>query len=131
MVDDGRQIGWKTSRLVWGVDLGHPARSQVIRPYGLVGHEPGSRGAGMAPDAHEATLSPDGTWLFVAYGNGNNGVMQQAKFIGVSPRDFVVLMSESFASWCREENTSGQDKAKPDESACGLGSFVCGAHPPR
>jgi hypothetical protein len=155
MVYDGRQIGWKTSRLLWVVDLSHPAHPTIIRPYGLVGQEPSSRTTEVPPGAHEATLSPDGDRLYIAYGTGNNGIMQivdvqkllscqpscpdkpkaeallfaqvgrldmpafwgghtawpvigievpeQAKFINASPRDFVVLVSESFATNCRED----------------------------
>ena len=155
MVYDGRQLGWKTSRLLWVVDLGHPAHPQIIRQYGLVGQEPSSQIAEVPPGAHEATLSPDGSRLYVAYGTGSQGTMQivnvpkllecrpqcptrpraadilvaqvgrldmprfwgghtawpvigievpeQAKFIRASPRDFVVLVSESFADACRED----------------------------
>ena len=155
MVYDGRQLGWKSSRLVWAVDLSDPARPIIVRPFGLVGQEPGSRAAVSPPGAHEATLSPDGTRLFIAYGTGRHGSMQivdvqkllscrpacpekpsaedlllaqvgrldmprfwgghtawpvigievpeHAKFIRASPRDFVVLVSESFAHGCRED----------------------------
>jgi hypothetical protein len=155
MVYDGRQLGWKTSRLLWVVDLGHPAQPQIIRQYGLVGQEPSSQIAEVPPGAHEATLSPDGSRLYVAYGTGNQGTMQivnvpkllscrpqcptrpraedilvaqvgrldmprfwgghtawpvigievpeQAKFMRASPRDFVVLVSESLADACRED----------------------------
>jgi hypothetical protein len=155
MVYDGRQLGWKTSRLVWVVDLSQPARPQMIRQYGLVGQEPSSQVTDVPPGAHEATLSPDGARLYVAYGTGSHGTMQivdvpkllrcrpqcperpsaeellsaqvgrldmprfwgghtawpilgidvpeQAGFVGASPRDFVVLVSESFASACRED----------------------------
>jgi len=155
MVYDGRQLGWKTSRLLWVVDLSHPARPQIIRQYGLVSQEPSSQAPAVPPGAHEATLSPDGSRLYVAYGTGNHGIMQivnvptllrcrpkcptrpraedllsaqvgrldmpefwgghtawpvigidvpeQAKFVQASPRDFVVLVSESFANACQED----------------------------
>jgi hypothetical protein len=127
----------------------------MIRQYGLVGQEPSSQVTDVPPGAHEATLSPDGARLYVAYGTGSHGTMQivdvpkllrcrpqcperpsaeellsaqvgrldmprfwgghtawpilgidvpeQAGFVGASPRDFVVLVSESFASACRED----------------------------
>ncbi len=155
MVYDGRQLGWQTSRLVWVVDLSHPAHPKIIRQFGLVGHEPHSQTPAVPPGAHEATLSPDGTRLYVAYGTGSHGVMQivnvpkllscrpqcpdrpraedllaaqvgrldmptfwgghtawpvigidvpeHAKFSRASPRDFVVLVSESFANACQED----------------------------
>ncbi len=154
MVYDGTQAGWRTQRLLWVVDLADPARPKVIRSYGLPGQEPGATGP-VPPGAHEATLSPDGSRLFIAYGTGANGSMaivdvaqllacrpdcpqrptraellaplrgrldmprfwgghtawpvlgievkEHAKFIGGSPRDFVVLVSESYASGCRED----------------------------
>jgi hypothetical protein len=155
MVYDGRQLGWKTSRLLWVVDLSHPARPQIIRQYGLAGQEPSGQATAIPPGAHEAALSPDGSRLYVAYGTGSHGMMQivnvpkllrcrptcptrprvedlllpqvgrldmpefwgghtawpvigidvpeQAKFVQASPRDFVVLVSESFANACQED----------------------------
>ena len=155
MVYDGRQLGWNTSRLLWVVDLGHPERPEIIRQYGLVGHEPDSPAGAAPPGAHEATLSPDGSRLYVAYGTGSYGTMQivntskllscrpacparpsaaellsaqvgrldmprfwgghtawpvigvdvpeQRAFSQGSPRDFVVLVSESFANNCQED----------------------------
>ena len=154
MVYDGRQIGWRSSRLIWVVDLSDPAKPKIVRQFGMPGQQPGSSGA-ASPGAHEATLSPDGKRLFVAYGTGYDGVMQivdverlldcrpdcparptakellraqigrldmprfwgahtawpiiaidvpeHAHFIGGSPRDFVVLVSESFAERCQED----------------------------
>ncbi len=155
MVYDGRHSGWSTNRLVWVVDLADPRRPKIIRQFGLPGHRPEHRTSTTTPGAHEATLSPDGKRLFVAYGTGNRGVMQivdvarllecrpscplkptvedllypqvarldmpyfwgahtawpvmgidvpeQAKFINATPRDFVVLVSESFAPECQED----------------------------
>ncbi len=155
LVYDGRQLGWKTRRLLWVVDLGDPTNPRVIRQFGLSGQQPGAHGFATPPGAHEATLSPDGKRLFIAYGTGHQGIMQivdvrkllgcrpncparptveellyaqvgrldmprfwgahtawpvlgipvveQAKFIDASPRDFVVLVSESFASGCQED----------------------------
>jgi hypothetical protein len=153
MVYDGSPVGWRTSRLLWVVDLSDPARPKIVRQFGLPGHEPGSP-ISAPPGAHEATLSPRGDRLYIAYGTGSNGVMQivdvqkllacrpscpakptadellrpqvgrldmpsfwgghtawpvigievaeHAKFLNASPRDFVVLVSESFAAECRE-----------------------------
>jgi hypothetical protein len=155
MVYDGRQLGWQTSRLLWVADLSQPQRPVIVRQYGLVGQEPASRATGVPPGAHEATLSPDGTRLYIAYGTGSHGIMQivdvqkllrcrpscpqqpsaeellgaqvgrldmpgfwgghtawpvlgievpeQAKFLHASPRDFVVLVSESLAHACQED----------------------------
>jgi len=155
LVYDGRQRNWNADRLLWVVDLGNPAQPAVIRQYGLPGQEPASRTARVPSGAHEATLSPDGKRLFVAYGTGSRGVMQivdvpkllacrpdcpgsptvqelldpqvgrldmprfwgghtawpimgidvpeQSRFIRATPRDFVVLVSESFASHCQED----------------------------
>jgi hypothetical protein len=155
LVYDGRQLGWKTRRVLWVVDLSDPANPRIIRQFGLPGHQPARQLFGAPPGAHEATLSPDGKRLFIAYGTGHQGIMQivnvrkllscrptcpakptidelldpqvgrldmprfwgahtawpvmgipvpeQAKFIDASPRDFVVLVSESFASECQED----------------------------
>ncbi len=155
LVYDGRQLGWQTERLVWVADLGDPSRARIVRQFGLPGHEPNSAARSVPPGAHEATLSPDGARLFVAYGTGSRGVMQivdvpellacrpncpssptpqqllgaeigrldmprfwgghtawpviaidvpeQAHFRGATPRDFVVLVSESFADRCQED----------------------------
>ncbi len=155
LVYDGRQLGWKTRRLLWVVDLADPAQPQIIRQFGLPGQQPSQQFSGVPPGAHEATLSPDGKRLFIAYGTGQRGIMQivdvrkllncrpacpdnptgkelldpqvarldmprfwgahtawpvmgmpvpeQAKFINASPRDFVVLVSESFAAECQED----------------------------
>jgi hypothetical protein len=155
LVYDGRQRGWRTGRLLWVMDLGDPARPELVRRFGLPGHEPDSPSAVAPPGAHEATLSPDGDRLFIAYGTGSHGVMQivdvatllgcrpgcpasptarellapqigrlhmprfwgghtawpimaievpeQSGFVGATPRDFVVLVSESFADRCLED----------------------------
>jgi len=154
MVYDGTQLGWRTRRLVWVVDLSDPVRPEVIRVFGLPGHAPVAAGE-APPGAHEATLSPSGHRLYIAYGTGSDGIMQivdvkkllscrpncpqrpaerdllhpqvgrldmprfwgahtawpvigidvpeQAGFIGATPRDFLVLVSESFATNCRED----------------------------
>jgi len=73
---DGRQRGWKTSRQTWVVDLGDPAHPKVIRVFGLPGQEPKSSAAVVPAGAHEATLSADGTRLYIAYGTSHNGVVQ-------------------------------------------------------
>ncbi len=155
LVYDGRQLGWKTRRLLWIVDLGDPTNPRIIRQFGLPGQQPAQQIFGVPPGAHEATLSPDGKRLFIAYGTGHQGIMQivdvrkllncrptcpanptveelldpqvgrldmphfwgahtawpvmgipvpeQAKFINASPRDFVMLVSESFATECQED----------------------------
>ena len=155
MVYDGRQLGWKSDRLVWVVDLSNPASPTIIRQYGLIGQEPTSRTTAVPAGAHEATLSPNGDRLFIAYGTGSHGIMQivdvekllrcrprcparpsaadllsaqvgrldmpafwgghtawpvigievpeHAKFLNASPRDFVVLVSESLANACQED----------------------------
>jgi hypothetical protein len=56
---DGRQLGWKTSRQTWVVDLGDPAHPKVIRVFGLPGQEPKSSAAVVPAGAHEATLSAE------------------------------------------------------------------------
>lgn len=140
---------------MWVVDLSDPERPKTIRQFGLVGQEPGGRASATPPGAHEATLSPNGERLYIAYGTGGHGVMQivdvrkllscrpacparptsdellfpqvgrldmprfwgghtawpvigidvveHSKFANASPRDFVVLVSESFAGECRED----------------------------
>lgn len=155
IVYDGRQLGWKTSRLLWIVDLSDPANPMTIRHFGLVGQEPGSTATVVPAGAHEAALSLDGTRLYVAYGTSRDGVLQivdvpkllscrptcpmsptpaalhavqvgrldmprfwgahtawpviaikvpeHAQFRRASPRDFVVLISESLANACQED----------------------------
>jgi hypothetical protein len=76
IVYDGRQLGWKTSRLLWIVDLSDPAHPVTIRHFGLVGQEPGSAATIVPAGAHEATLSPDGKRLYIAYGTSSDGVLQ-------------------------------------------------------
>ena len=39
-------------------------------------NNPVSRPQLYCPGAHETTLSPDGTRFYVAYGTGNDGIMQ-------------------------------------------------------
>ena len=75
MLNDGGPVGWRTSRLLWVVDLADPSRPKTIRQFGLPGHEPNSP-LSAPPGAHEATLSPRGDRLYIAYGTGSNGVMQ-------------------------------------------------------
>ncbi len=156
IVYDGRQLGWKTNRLLWVVDLSDPANPIIIRQFGLAGQEPNSKAPAVPAGAHEATLSPNGERLYIAYGTGSDGIMQivdvakllgcrpacpdsptpeqlrfpqvgrldmprfwgghtawpvigidvpeQAQFINASPRDFLVLVSESFANECREHS---------------------------
>lgn len=151
---DGRQLGWKTSRQTWVVDLGDPAHPKVIRVFGLPGQEPKSTTVVVPAGAHEASLSPDGSRLYIAYGTSHNGVVQivdvakllscrpkcpdaptvdelsfpqvgrfdmpafwgghtavaligmdvpqLAKFGQGSPRDFLVVVSESTANECAE-----------------------------
>ncbi len=156
LVYDGRQLGWKTNRLLWVADLSNPASPIIIRQFGLAGQEPTSKSAAVPPGAHEATLSPNGRRLYIAYGTGSEGIMQivdveelldcrpacpvrptpeelsfpqigrldmprfwgghtawpvigidvpeQQQFLNASPRDFLVLVSESFANECREHS---------------------------
>jgi len=155
IVYDGRQLGWKTSRLLWIVDLSDPANPVTIRHFGLVGQEPASTATEVPAGAHEATLSPDGSRLYIAYGTSRDGILQivdvptllscrptcsmspapaallaaqvgrldmprfwgahtawpviaievpeHAQFRRASPRDFVVLVSESLANACQED----------------------------
>lgn len=76
IVYDGRQLGWKTNRQTWVVDLTNPASPEIIRVFGLPGQEPTASGLAVPRGAHESTLSPDGTRLYIAHGTGRGGVVQ-------------------------------------------------------
>jgi hypothetical protein len=68
IVYDGRQLGWRTDRLLWVVNLSDPVRPTIIRQYGLAGQEPTSRMTVVPPGAHEAALWHRQPWHYADRG---------------------------------------------------------------
>lgn len=77
LVSDLRPFGWTTFRGLQVFDLNDPARPRLIRNFALPGMAPGGEGDSSGTNGiHEATVSPDGSKVYLAYGTGANGVIQ-------------------------------------------------------
>ena len=77
VVSDLRPRGWSTFRGLQVFDLREPGNPVLIRNFGLAGMQPGSPGDYSGPNGiHEATVSQDGSKVYLAYGTGADGVIQ-------------------------------------------------------
>ena len=77
LVSDLRPSGWSTFRGLQVFDLSDPWKPVFIRNFGLAGMQPGSPGDYAGPNGiHEATVSLDGSKVYLAYGTGADGVIQ-------------------------------------------------------
>lgn len=77
LVSDLRPFGWATFRGLQIFDLSDPVSPVLIRNFALSGMEPGSTPGNAGPDGiHEATVSRDGSKVYLAYGTGADGVIQ-------------------------------------------------------
>jgi hypothetical protein len=77
LVSDLRPRGWTTHRGLQVFDLRNPAEPKLIRNYALPGMTPGGDGDHTGTNGvHEATVSADGSKVFLPYGTGANGVIQ-------------------------------------------------------
>lgn len=77
IVSDLRPRGWTTHRGLQVFDLSDPAEPRLIRNFALPGMAPGGDGDPSNTNGiHEATVSPDGSKVFLPYGTGANGVIQ-------------------------------------------------------
>jgi len=77
IISDLRQFGWSTNRGLQVFDLSDPAKPSLIRNFALPGMEPGGQGDYYQPNGiHEATVSQDGSKVYLAYGTGAKGVIQ-------------------------------------------------------
>src|SRR5262249_27884072 len=86
LVTDGRQQGWKVSRMTKVYDLSDPTKPVFIRNFGLVGQQPGSTlPANQVPiNLHgPISLGPDGdpfgagkNRIYFGYGTNSRGVLQ-------------------------------------------------------
>lgn len=77
VISDLRPFGWSTFRGLQVFDLGDPAKPRLIRNFGLPGMQPGGEGDPSNTNGiHEATVSPDGSKVYLAYGTGAQGVIQ-------------------------------------------------------
>jgi hypothetical protein len=77
IISDLRQFGWSTYRGLQVFDLSEPESPVLIRNFALPGMEPGGRGDYYNPNGiHEATVSSDGSKVYLAYGTGARGVIQ-------------------------------------------------------
>ena len=89
LVSDLRPLGWSTFRGLQVFDLSDPANPALIRNFALSGMEPGSQGDYDGPNGiHEATVSEDGSKVYLAYGTGAKGVIQildQEKLLNGDP----------------------------------------------
>lgn len=77
LISDLRPSGWSTFRGLQVFDLSNPASPVLIRNFALPGMEPGGKGDYYSPNGiHEATVSSDGSKVYLAYGTGAKGVIQ-------------------------------------------------------
>lgn len=77
LVSDLRPFGWSTYRGLQVFDLSDPARPVLIRNFALPGMQPGGQGDYYGPNGiHEATVSEDGSKIYLAFGTGAKGVIQ-------------------------------------------------------
>lgn len=77
LVSDLRPWGWSTYRGLQVFDLKDPANPVLIRNYALPGMQPGGEGDYYGPSGiHEATVSRDGSKVYLAWGTGAKGVIQ-------------------------------------------------------
>jgi hypothetical protein len=68
--------GWRTSRMTQVFDLSEPARPRFIRDFGLVGQQPGARGAVPTGLHGPISLGPRANRIYFGYGTNAGGVMQ-------------------------------------------------------
>jgi hypothetical protein len=77
LVSDLRQFGWTTHRGLQVFDLTEPSEPRHIRNFALPGMAPGGGGDPSGTNGiHEATVSADGSKVYLPYGTGANGVIQ-------------------------------------------------------
>ena len=77
IVSDLRPLGWSTSRGLQVFDLGDPTKPVLIRNFALTGMQPGGQDVFDGTNGvHEATVSEDGSKVYLAYGTGADGVIQ-------------------------------------------------------
>ncbi len=77
MISDLRPFGWSTYRGLQVFDLSDPSEPRLIRNFALPGMQPGGEGDYYNPHGiHEATVSRDGSKVYLAYGTGAKGVIQ-------------------------------------------------------
>ena len=83
LVSDGRQQGWRVSRMTKVYDLSDPTKPIFIRNFGLVGQEPGSTGPTPINLHGPISLGPNGlpdgsgkNRIYFGYGTSSQGVLQ-------------------------------------------------------
>lgn len=77
VISDLRKFGWSIYRGLQVFDLSDPAHPVLIRNFALPGMQPGGEGDYYQPRGiHEATVSLDGSKVYLAWGTGAKGVIQ-------------------------------------------------------
>lgn len=91
-----KDAGWRAGHHIMVYDLGDPAKPKFLRDWALDGQQPG----GKLPAHFEAippihgpiSTGPAGNRVYMAYGTGENGVMQivdRAKLLSSAPTDYT------------------------------------------
>jgi hypothetical protein len=68
--------GWRTRRMTQIYDLSDPAHPRFIRNFGLVGQEPGAKGAAPSELHGMISTGPKGNRVYFGYGTNKAGVVQ-------------------------------------------------------
>src|SRR5712692_3091234 len=106
-----KDAGWRTGHHVMVYDLSNPAQPKFIRDWALDGQQPGGK---IPAHFHEVppihgpiSTGPKGNRVYMAYGTGENGVMQivdRAKLLSSAPTDFA---SAEVGRWVMNPDNGG------------------------
>jgi hypothetical protein len=93
---DDKDKGWRTGHHIMVYDLSDPAQPKFIRDWALDGQQPGGKIPPFfkdVPNIHgPISTGPKGNRVYMAYGTGENGVLQivdRAKLLGSAPTDYT------------------------------------------
>jgi len=91
-----KDAGWRTGHHIMVYDLGDPAKPKFLRDWALDGQQPGGKIPAhfeAVPNIHgPISTGPAGNRIYMAYGTGENGVMQivdRAKLLSSAATDYV------------------------------------------
>ena len=106
-----KDAGWRTGHHIMVYDLSNPAQPKFLRDWALDGQQPGGKIPPYfkeVPNIHgPISTGPAGNRIYMAYGTGENGVMQivdRAKLLSSSPTDFT---SAEVGRWVMNPDNGG------------------------
>ena len=106
-----KDAGWRTGHHIMVYDLSNPAQPKFLRDWSLDGQQPGGKIPPYfkdVPNIHgPISTGPAGNRIYMAYGTGENGVMQivdRAKLLSSAATDFT---SAEVGRWVMNPDNGG------------------------